>query len=153
VDTSRSRGVDTRYEQSAREDPPFVAVLGRRTRCAVLVRGGASPAETTARTFTRSGPVHTDTPFRRRRLCGSSARAVPARGRTKAKAGKVRHLSLQHEERSSSRSVPVHRRIAEVGRTSSGSEKRATCSGRVESLVVIPERVNGSLTIDGRSGA
>jgi len=60
VDTSRSRGVDTRYEQSAREDPPFVAVLGRRTRCAVLVRGGASPAETTARTFTRSGPVHAE---------------------------------------------------------------------------------------------
>jgi len=55
--------------------------------------------------------------------------------------------------RSSSRSVPVHRRIAEVGRTSSGSEKRATCGGRVESLVVIPERVNGSLTIGGRPGA
>jgi hypothetical protein len=49
--------------------------------------------------------------------------------------------------------VPVHRRIAEVGRTSSGSEKRATFGGRVESLVAIPERVNGSLTISGRSGA
>jgi hypothetical protein len=47
----------------------------------------------------------------------------------------------------------VHRRIAEVGRTSSGSEKRATFGGRVESLIVIPERVNGSLTIEGRSGA
>jgi len=153
VSTSRSRGVSTRCEQNAREVPPFVAVLTRRKRCAVLVRGGASPAETTARTFTRSGPVHADTPLRRRRLGGSSARAVPARGRTKVKAGKVRHLSLQHEERSSSRSVPVHRRIAEVGRTPSGSEKRATCNGRVESLVAIPERVNGSLTIGGRSGA
>jgi hypothetical protein len=49
--------------------------------------------------------------------------------------GKVRHLSLQHEERSSSRSVPVHRRIAEVGRTPSGSKKRATCDDWVESPV------------------
>jgi len=55
--------------------------------------------------------------------------------------------------RSRSRSVPVHRRIAEVGRTSSGSEKRATSGGRVESLVAILERVNGNLTISGRSGA
>jgi hypothetical protein len=30
--------------------------------------------------------------------------------------------------------VPVHRRIAEVGRTPSGSEKRVTGLGRVESL-------------------
>jgi len=49
--------------------------------------------------------------------------------------------------------VPVHRRIAEVGRTSSGSEKRATLGDWVESPVVSPERVNGSLTIGGRSGA
>jgi len=77
----------------------------------------------------------------------------PRGGGRRRRRGKVRHLSLQHEERSSSRSVPVHRRIAEVGRTPSGSEKRATCDGRVESLVAIPERVNGSLTIGGRSGA
>jgi hypothetical protein len=47
----------------------------------------------------------------------------------------------------------VHRRIAEVGRTSSGSEKRVTFAGWVESPIVIPERVNGSLTVEGRSGA
>jgi len=73
----------------------------------------------------------------------------PRGGGRRRRRGKVRHLSLQHEERSSSRSVPVHRRIAEVGRTPSGSEKRATFGGRVESLVAIPERVNGSLTIGG----
>jgi len=86
----RSRGVVIRCEQNAREVPPLVAVLVRQKGCAVLVRGGASPAETTARTFTRSGPVHArarlfgDAP-----LCGSSTRAVPARGRTKVKAGEL----------------------------------------------------------------
>jgi len=58
----------------------------------------------------------------------------PRGGGRRQRRGEGRHFSLQHEERSSSRSVPVHRRIAEVGRTSSGSEKRATSSGRVESL-------------------
>jgi hypothetical protein len=42
--------------------------------------------------------------------------------------------------------VPVHRRIAEVGRTPSDSEKRATSGDRVESLLGTSERVNGSLT-------
>jgi len=45
--------------------------------------------------------------------------------------------------------VGVHRRIAEVGRTPSGSEKRVTSIGRVESLPATTERVNGSLTIGG----
>jgi len=61
--------------------------------------------------------------------------------------------SSQNEETVLFASVPVHRRIAEVGRTPSGSEKRATSDGRVESLVAKTERVNGSLTVGGRSGA
>jgi len=43
----------------------------------------------------------------------------------------------------------VRRRIAEVGRTSSGSEKRAIGIGRVESPLGNTRRVNGSLTTGG----
>ncbi len=39
--------------------------------------------------------------------------------------------------------VPVRRRIAEVGRTPSGSEKRGIGGEEVESLLVVRERVNG----------
>jgi hypothetical protein len=46
----------------------------------------------------------------------------------------ARPLPAQYEESKLLVVVPVHRRIAEVGRTPSGSEKRATGFGRVESL-------------------
>jgi len=45
----------------------------------------------------------------------------------------------------------VPRRVAEVGSTSSGSEKRATGAGLVESQVGAQERVDGSLTGGGSS--
>jgi len=96
-----------------------------------------------------------------RRQVSSEARPArlvsPCRPREGADEGKgggrVVTSPCRTRNRSSPRSVPVHRRIAEVGRTSSGSKKRATFGDRVESPVVIPERVNGSLTIGGRSGA
>jgi len=56
-------------------------------------------------------------------------------------------LAQYEENDASSRWMPVHRRIAEVDRTPSGSEKRATGDERVESSVGTKERVNGSLTI------
>jgi hypothetical protein len=100
-----------------------------------------------------SGP-RKGTPLRRRDLRGSSARAVPARGRTKVKAEKGSSpCSAERGNEAARGRCPCIARIAEVGRTPSGSEKRATFGGRVESLVAIPERVNGSLTIGGRSGA
>jgi len=51
----------------------------------------------------------------------------------------------QNEESMQRVVVPVRRRIAEVGRTPSGSEKRGIGGEEVESLLVVRERVNGSL--------
>jgi len=80
-------------------------------RCAVLVRGGTSHAQTTARTFVsiRSGPAAR--PLRRRALRGSSATSVLARGGKPVKA--VGGSSPLVAERGTvlSVSVPVHRRI------------------------------------------
>jgi len=83
-------------------------------------------------------------PVRSRRAAFSEARAArlvsPCRPRKGADEGEGRERfvtsSCRTRNRSRSRSVPVHRRIAEVDRTPSGSEKRATSLGRVESLVV-----------------
>jgi len=100
-----------------------------------------------------SGPRE-DTPPRRRAIAWLVSPCRPRKGADEGEGGERFVTSLRStRKRSSSRSVPVRRRIAEVGRTPSGSKKRATCNGRVESLVAIPERVNGSLTIGGRSGA
>jgi len=78
-------GRATRCEQNAREVPPPVAVRARQMRCAESSREGASHRRKTGRTLARVGPVpHRASPEARMR--GSSARAVPARGRTKAKA-------------------------------------------------------------------
>jgi len=76
---------ETRCEHNAWEVPPSVAVHARQMRCAESSREGASHRRKTARTFARVGPVphHASSEARMR---GSSARAVPARGRTKAKA-------------------------------------------------------------------
>jgi len=58
-------------------------------------------------------------------LRGSSARTVPARGRPEVKAvGGLVASRCSTRKRCSSWWVPVRRRIAEVGRTPSGSEKR-----------------------------
>jgi len=125
--TPRSRGVNTRCKQNAREVPPFVALLARRTRCAELVRGGASPAETTARTFTRAGPVHARHASSEVRPARLVSPCRPRKGANEGEGGERFVTSPgRTRNRLRSRLVPVHRRIAEVGRTSSGSEKRAT---------------------------
>jgi hypothetical protein len=62
--------------------------------------------------------------------------------------GEVRHLSPQNEELCCPCRCPCIVVFAEVGRTSSGSEKRATSRSRVESLATAKERVDGSLTIE-----
>jgi len=118
-------------------------------RCAEPVREGASLAETRANLCSgRSGPAGM---LLRR---PEPARLVsPCRPREGADEGKgdgrfvTSHRSTR--KRCSSWWVPVRRRIAEVGRTPSGSEKRVTGIGRVESLPATTERVNGSLTTGG----
>jgi len=152
----RSRGAIRPVQQNAREDPPLVAVLARRMRCAVRIRGGASPAQTTGEPSARVGPVPQHGLFGGTRC--AARQPVPSlsasNGADEGEGGeRVVTPSSQNEETVLFASVPVHRRIAEVGRTPSGSEKRATSDGRVESLVATKERVNGSLTIGGRSGA
>lgn len=80
---------------------------------------------------------------RRARLVSPSC---SARSRTKAKAqGGSSPPPEQNEESMQRVVVPVRRRIAEVGRTPSGSEKRGIGGEEVESLLVVRERVNGSL--------
>jgi len=127
-------GRTTRCKQNARGGPPLVALLARRKRCAEPVREGASPAETTARTFPRIGPVRTNVCFLGGRRNAARQPAPPPRGGGRGKGvERVVTSSRSTRNRSSSRWVPVHRRIAEVGGTPSGSEKRATGSQRVES--------------------
>jgi len=145
-----------RCEQNAREVPPPVAVLARRMRCAVRIRGGASPAQTTGEPSARVGPVPQHGLFGGTRCAARQPVPFPSasEGADEGEGGeRVVTSSSQNEETVLFASVPVHRRIAEVGRTPSGSEKRATSDGRVESLAAKTERVNGSLTIGGRSGA
>jgi len=92
-------GQTTRCKQNARGVPPLVALLARRKRCAELVRGGASPAETTARTFTRLGPVRTGVCFFGSRRNAARQPALPPRGgRRRQRRGEGRHLPAQHEE-------------------------------------------------------
>jgi hypothetical protein len=127
-------GRGTRCEHNAREDPPLVAALARQMRCADSGREGASRRRKTERTFARIGPV----PHRASsEVCmrGSSARAVPERGRTKAKArggssppNAVRGIDAARG------GCPCIVVFAEVGSAPSGSEKRETGTGRVESL-------------------
>jgi len=87
-----------RCGHNAREVPPPVAAPARRMGCAVpgSRRGFARPNDGANLHSTGSGPrgdVSSEAPLR-----GSSAPFVPARGRTKAKAGRGSHLSLQNED-------------------------------------------------------
>jgi hypothetical protein len=153
---ARNRGV--RHTQNAREGPPLEALRGRRKRCAeAQVRGGDSPAE-------RRREPSLGSARSRRIPCffGSMtpARLVSSRGlsRKRRRGGRRRqegsHFFRSTRSRCSSWLVPVRRRIAEVGRTPSGSEKRAIpVAVQVESLHPCPERVNGSLTAGSCPGA
>jgi hypothetical protein len=104
-------------------------------RCAKSVREGDSPAEKRDEPFLGSARSRGGAPSGAR-LRGSSARAVP-RSREKAaprrRRSEASHLRAQHEESMRLVVVPVRRRIAEVGRTPSGSEKRAIGTQWVES--------------------
>jgi len=78
----------------------------------------------------------------------------PREGRARGECDRgARQPSAQHEESTHPQWVPVRRRIAEVGRAPSGSEKRTTEIGRVESPPRSTERVNGSLTTHGLTRA
>jgi len=111
-------------------------------------KGPRSPKD--ARTFARVGPVPRACFFGSLNLRGSSARTVPARGRTKAKAMEGSSPPIAARGNDAARGgCPCVVVFAEVGRTPSGSEKRVTGIGRVESLPGTTERVNGSLTIGG----
>jgi hypothetical protein len=148
-----------RCGHNAQEVPPPVAALARRMGCAVpgSRRGFARPNDGANLHSTGSGPrgdASSEAPLR-----GSSAPLVPARGRTKAKAGRGSLLFFAERGHEAARGrCPCLVVSAEVGRTPSGSKKRATGSELVESQVEPKERVNGSLTGDvtrtrKRSGA
>jgi len=127
-------GQTTRCGQHAREVPPLVALLARRTRCAVPVRGGDSPVETSARTFTRVGPVHAG--HASSEAC--VARLVsPCHPREGADEGEgAERVVTSHAERGCEAArgeCPCIALFAEVGRTPSGSEKRVTGGDWVES--------------------
>jgi len=94
----------------------------------------------------RSGP-HERLLLRRQTQRGSSARAVPARGQTKARRGEGRHLPTLHEE---------PEQLAVGARASSYCRSRRNALGLREACHRSPtgrkpcgytERVNGSLTI------
>jgi len=123
-----SPGVSTK----AGGDPPFSALLARQGGVRLGSRRGLARRKT-ARTFTRVSPVRAREPLRRRALRDSSARAIPARGRPKAKAGGRSSPRTAVRGTMRSRSVPVHRRVAEVGRASSCPEKRVAGIEGVES--------------------
>jgi len=153
---ARNRGV--RHTQNAREGPPLEALRGRRMRCAAAqVRGGDSSAERRREPSLGSARSRRTPAFLRKRgPC--AARQLTCLSRKRRCGGRRRqegsHLLRSTRSRCSSWLVPVRRRIAEVGRTPSGSEKRAIpVAVQVESLHPYPERVNGSLTAESHPGA
>jgi hypothetical protein len=110
-------GQTTRCGQHAREVPPLVALFARQTRCAVPVRGGASPVETSARTFTRVGPVHAG--HASSEACVArlvSPRPSPRGGGRRRRRGEGRHLPAQNEDA---------KRLAVSARASHGLQKSA----------------------------
>jgi len=152
--TPRSRGVDARCEQNAREVPPLVAVLARRKRCAVTGsrRGFCRPNDGANLHSIRSGP-------RRAYLFGGArceARQPvpsPQGGGRRRRRREVRHLALQNEE---SKQLAVGARASSYCRSRQNvlglrEARHQSRSGRKPGRY--PERVNGSLTIGGRSGA
>jgi hypothetical protein len=81
----------------------------------------------TPRTFTRAGPVRAHEPPRRPVVLGSPAGSDPARGRKKAKAVEVRHLSQPYARNRRARGrCPCFARFAEVGSKSPCPDKRTT---------------------------
>jgi hypothetical protein len=110
-------GQTTRCGQHARGVPPLVTLLARQTRCAVPVRGGASPVETSARTFTRVGPVHAG--HASSEACVArlvSPRPSPQGGGRRRRRGEGRHLPAQNEDA---------KRLAVSARASHGLQKSA----------------------------
>jgi len=136
----------TRCGHNAREVPPLVAALARQKRCAEPVRGGDSHRRKTVE------PLLGSARSRRHALSGACTCAArqpassPRGGGTRSRRRGFVTLHRSTRKRCSSWWVPVRRRIAEVGRTPSGSEKRAIGFGRVESPPATKRRVNGSLT-------
>jgi hypothetical protein len=115
--------------------PPLGGGPPRRMGCAGRHRGGAS-LHPKGRSNLLSAPLGP----RESRLSrgGKLARLVsPAHPREGVDEGEGEKRfvpsSCRTRNEAARRSVPVHRRIAETGSTPSGSEKRATCDGRVES--------------------
>jgi len=87
-----------------------------------LVLGGDSPAQTTRRTFARTGPVCPGHAFSEGCLVRLVSPYHPREGVDEGEGAERSVTSLRRtRNRSSSRSVPVRRRIAEVGRAPSGS--------------------------------
>jgi hypothetical protein len=136
--SSRSRGASEPGTRSTQERISASLRPARATRevCGT-VREGDSLAERrsepllgSARSCNRAS---SDARLRARQPRHPRAR-LARRGRPKAKA--LGGSSPPNAERGTTRLVvvPVRRRIAEVGRTPSGSEKRAIATGRVESL-------------------
>jgi len=127
-----AQGERTRYAHHAREDSTSRSNARTTNEVCGTVREGDSPAERRGEPLLGSVRSRSHASSEAR-LRGSSARAVPERGRTKAKA--LGRSSRPSAARGAMQLVvvPVRRRIAEVGRTPSGSEKRAIGTGRVES--------------------
>lgn len=112
-------------------------------RCAARFEEGPRPSKD-VRTFARVGRSGHASLFGGTSSLGSLARAIPERGRPKAKAVKSRPLSLPHTRNRCARGkCPCIARIAEVVGTSPCPGKRVTGSERVESLLSTKERVNG----------
>jgi hypothetical protein len=112
------------------------------------VREGDSAPERGRETFARVGPVRAVSSSRSA-PSGSSPVHVPARGRPKANAREGSSPLAAVEETTRSRQCPCIVVFAEVGRTPSGSEKRATGIPWVESPPGATERVNGGLATNG----
>jgi len=126
-------------------------VLFTRTRARQGVRGrfeeGIRGSKVT-RTFARAAGPRASAHLRVRAMCRGSMLGVISRGRQRANVG-VEHVA-PHRGRGlgDPQPVPVHRRIAEVVRPSSGFEKRALHRvGRKPSRG--KRRVDGSLATSG----
>jgi len=107
------------------------------------VRGGDSPVER-QREPSLGPDRYAHASFFGSPACTARQPVSSRKGRTKAKAVKGRHLSLPHTRNWRARGkCPCIARIAEVGRTSSRPEKRATGHEKVESPIVNRSVVNG----------
>jgi len=94
------------------------------------------------------GPVHARLDSSEERFSRGSSARDSRKGVSKAKALEgQRRLLLQNEDTARARGrCPYVVVSAEVCKPPSGSEKRATCAGPVESRSAAKERANGSLT-------